>query len=224
MYPETARFQPVSLQNIFDFSDHWVHPFYEVAREIETVASHLQTNRTVNSTWECRDYNVIGSGDGLSTNITYNDEGREVSFDVRITAPNATTYITDTNITCGARCARVWAFQTMYVDNSTAQLSGARLYDCNITVSEVDNAYMAEHQLGDEQARIAAGAIARSPNSNDGTSLQWNLYPGKCVEQLAICDYVGEFANHNLCLAPTGQTSVALLTRSAGSLLALQLG
>lgn len=185
-YPEkTTLFRTRTGLRIYYFPKQWLYQFYEIASEPTTNASFLYTNRTLNTTWDCRDYNILSGADGRSTNITYDDAGRETAFDVREAAPNATTYISDTNQLCGERCARVWAFQTVKMNYSTetpSQMTAARLYDCNISVSKVDNAYLPEHELGDRQARIAAGAIARRGLPSNGTnSIQSNVYPEEYV-------------------------------------------
>lgn len=183
-YPEQMIYQQLTFDFIYDFDDHWVYQFYEIPKSIETAATIFYTNRTINVTWACRDYNVVEGGDGMSINITYDDNGDRMSLPVGSPEPNSTTYIIDTNVTCGTRCARVWGFQATKVRNETginSQVSGPRLFDCNITISGTDNAYLDAHQLDDDRARLAASAIGRQDNPNASTSLQWRRYPEGCV-------------------------------------------
>lgn len=176
-YPTKEVFERRTRPFIYDFDDHWVYQFYEIASQVETLASYYYSDRTVNVTWSCREYNVIEGGDGRSSNITYDNNGNTTSFNVGNPEPNSITYLTNTDVTCGPRCEQVWAFQTSKMDSENLQVFSARLFQCYVNVTPVGNVRRDEHVLPDEQARFAASAIARQGFPNDGTSWQWQRYP-----------------------------------------------
>lgn len=64
------------------------------------------------------------------------------------------------NETCGSRCGFINVFQA---SDTTPQF-----YQCNITVGEVANASLPEHQVNDTFAQLAARSIALGINSNQG--------------------------------------------------------
>lgn len=181
-YPSEPEFRLPRFPSVYDFEGYWVYQFWEVASDIQVFSSWMYTNRTVNVSWACRDFNVLDGGDGLTTNLTYVDGDDRREFSLVNAQPNSTSYLTDPDDdACGHRCARVWAFQTVQRNDGGTQLAAPRLFECNITVSQMDNAYSPEYELPDEQARIAAGAIARQGFRNNGTSFQQRQYPAGYV-------------------------------------------
>ena len=165
---ESGRNAPAGYLT-YDLVDHWVAQFTETNPDSKQL---FYTNRTANSSWLCTSYDVLTGQDGDRTNITYHDGEQIRSFDVGETGPEATTYITETEVVCGPRCAQVWAFQTQIPEMGILPT----LYQCNITISNVSNPYHPEHILPDMQARIAAGAIGLDGFQHDNTTKQWVRY------------------------------------------------
>ncbi|KAH0555835.1 hypothetical protein GP486_006222 [Trichoglossum hirsutum] len=122
------------------------------------------------TTAKCASYSVIQGSDGTSTNITYLYGNASRSLFVRYASPGATTYITDTDVVCGPRCARVWVFQSLQPASGVTSLS---VMDCNVTVTDVENASLPQHEVPDEQARIAAGAIGLEGVAHENDSKQF---------------------------------------------------
>jgi hypothetical protein len=159
---------------MYNMVDHWTFVFIE---ENPNVFSDYSTDRVANVTWLCSGYDVVAGGNGLSSNVRYLDGDTIRPFFVGETGPGATTYITETAEVCGPRCTRVFVFQ------SEIQSTGTRpsLYDCNITISNVSNRHIPEHDLPDMQARIAAGAIGLEGFQHANTTRQWVRYHSKFV-------------------------------------------
>ena len=131
------------------------------------------TNRTITSfSGDCYTYNQTESkpgvdlyGDKSSTNYTYTNG----SFTDSIVIPNSalgehgTTYIYRGLLvpalakanSCGPRCVWVWAYKNWPRDSD-----GYAFYQCPITVGNVLNASRAEHEIGDDIARVSATSIA----------------------------------------------------------------
>ena len=57
----------------------------------------------------------------------------------------------------------------------------AGFFDCNITIATVEGAYAPEHDLPDQQAKIAAGAIGFGGASNHSDDIAYQVYPNKYV-------------------------------------------
>lgn len=172
----------------YNLVDHWVYQYYEANTKLR---ANYYTNRTVNVTWLCSAYDVVDGGDGSTNDITYLDGDQRVPFFVGQGGPAATTYITETQEVCGPRCARVWAFQSAI----SAMGILPTLYDCNITVSNVSNAYQPEHLIPDMQARLAAGSIGLEGFQRPNTTRQWVRYHDKWVHAfhiMATVDRLGE--------------------------------
>jgi hypothetical protein len=135
------------------------------------------TNRTAISTYSCNSWPVIVGGNGTSTNLTVMlDSSGE---DMHVTIPyiggsNQTTFITNPKSDCGRGCSIVNAFE--------ASDTKPWWYECNITVSDVQNATLLEHQVGQDVLKMAASAIALQghallPNQSDTAGKQYQYYP-----------------------------------------------
>jgi hypothetical protein len=132
------------------------------------------TNRSINSTWSCNSWPVISGGNGTSTNLTImldangNTTSKIIPFAY---GPEQTTYLTDTNSSCGPGCATVYAFE--------ASTATPWWYECKITVSNVTNATLPEHEAGQNLTSMAAAAIALQgyASSINSSTLQYQYYP-----------------------------------------------
>ncbi|KAI9853336.1 MAG: hypothetical protein M1813_002378, partial [Trichoglossum hirsutum] len=153
-----------------DRTDFWQYIFYEQNAE----GASAYTNRSINATADCKSYPVSDGRNGTSTNITYLYGNTTRDLFVKDVAPGAVTYITETNSTCGGRCAKVWVFQGLRQASDTEP---ALVLDCSVTVSDVANAYLPEHRLPDAQARIAAGAIGLGGIAYENEGRQYISYP-----------------------------------------------
>ena len=148
---------------------YWQHIFYD--RNMEKTASSY-SNRSINATATCKSFTVISGGDGKSTSVTYLSGNTTKNLFVKYVAPRAMTYITETKPVCGSRCAQVWVYQSQPSDAE----SGTVL-DCTVKLTGVKNAHLPEHELPDDQARIAAGAIGLEGIVHENDTRQYSLYP-----------------------------------------------
>ncbi|GKT64974.1 hypothetical protein ColTof4_07367 [Colletotrichum tofieldiae] len=139
----------------------------------------IATDRSINSTSKCIAWPVTSGGNGTSPNITValENNGR---FDIDIPVrggTDQTTFMTNSEFECGQGCAMVAAFE--------ASDTSSWYYTCNITVGQVANATLPEHQVGSNLTALAAAAIAlqgyaASSLAND-TSFQYQIYPAESV-------------------------------------------
>ncbi|KAM0500026.1 hypothetical protein ACHAP8_005164 [Fusarium lateritium] len=112
----------------------------------------VSTNRTVETTGNCRSWKVTKGGGGNETSITIADNGRTK---VKITAMNGvnqTTFMFDAARDQGSTWSEITAFE--------ASESSPWFYRCNISFGPVINAYRKEHVLGVNITSLASSAIA----------------------------------------------------------------
>ena len=137
----------------------------------------IYTNRTVYVRYACNSWPVTEGGNGTSLNITILLDSE--SHFQHITLPNAggpnqTTFITNpNNLDCGDRCSTVYAFE--------ASLSKPWWYQCNMTISDTENATHPEHHVGLALSKMGAAAIALQGHVADPiqekTGQQFQTYP-----------------------------------------------
>ncbi|KZL82121.1 hypothetical protein CI238_07627 [Colletotrichum incanum] len=139
----------------------------------------IATDRSINSTSKCTAWPVTSGGNGTSPNITValENNGR---FDIDIPVQGGTdqtTFMTNSEYECGQGCAMVAAFE--------ASDSSSWYYTCNITVGQVANATLPEHQVGSSLTALAAAAIAlqgyAASSLVNNTSFQYQIYPAESV-------------------------------------------
>lgn len=129
----------------------------------------VPTSRTINVTWaNCHQWPVIAGAGGnnssqLVTYILSEDQNMTTTTMQRVdlTGPNTTTFIYPASrascTTNNDRCVTMMAFQEP-VENSSSFM-----YQCEITVGQVQNADPQRNQsIGDVQARYAAAAAGLS--------------------------------------------------------------
>lgn len=141
------------------------------------------TSRRINSSSTCKSWIVSDGGDGSQDKITLaTDIGPR---DVRILLRGGfdqTTFMTDTSLSCGSGCRSISAFE--------ASLVSPWYYECNVTVSEVENAEISEHHVGADLRTMAAAGIALQgyamSSFANNTSLQYRSYPAESTFGLPI--------------------------------------
>ncbi|TLD18413.1 hypothetical protein PspLS_10203 [Pyricularia sp. CBS 133598] len=112
------------------------------------------TDRSIEVNTKCRAFPVIEGGNGTQSNITVrlpNNQIGIVNLPVR-GGLDQNTYMTDTRLDCGPRCAIVTMFEAAFPD--------AWWYNCTVSVGDVEGAVRPEEMVGDELARMAAAGIA----------------------------------------------------------------
>lgn len=140
----------------------------------------IATNRTITSTGLCRSYPVVDGGDGSKNNITIKSStpGTKPNHYIPITAGlNQTTYVTHLSKSCGEGCGVITALET--------SLETPFFYECNVTVGEVGNATIPQHDVAPSVRTLAASAIAMqgyvAASMNNNTDLQFQSYPSEFV-------------------------------------------
>ena len=137
--------------------------------------SAVYTNRTINSTSSCRSYAVIAGGNGTFANLTVQEDSNGDSFNVTLAivpGPDITTYVTKPDSTCGEGCSIIDAFETSHTTSW--------YYQCNITVGNVINGSLPEHEVGISLRQMASAGIALQGyglNSQLPGSQQFQVYP-----------------------------------------------
>ncbi|KAK2028761.1 hypothetical protein LX32DRAFT_663660 [Colletotrichum zoysiae] len=139
----------------------------------------VATDRSISSTSACTAWPVTSGGDGTSPKITVAlaNNGR---FDLDLPVQGGTdqtTFMTNTGSNCGPGCAVLSAFE--------ASNTSPWYYNCNVTVGQVANATLPEHQVGWDLTALAAAAIAlqgyaASSLAND-TDFQYQTYPAESI-------------------------------------------
>lgn len=189
---------------------------YEALEKIQAAESNaivptVFTNRYLNTTWVCNSWAVLKGGNGTSTNLTIalDSSGTEQTFSIP-EAPGIgqTTFITETlNSDCGEGCSTVYAFET--------QELSAWWYECNMTISEVGNATLPEHQIGDDLKTLAAQGIALQGHVRDenqrATGQQYQIYPETSVYG-SIADGDADAQGLYIAYFATGVIAVAATT------------
>ncbi len=166
---------PVIFQGFEDsYNTYWEYVFQDENADAandttSTVAPPIVfTDRTVNATWYCNSWLVTEGGNGSTTNLTIILDSK--SDFQHITIPyaggsNQTTFITNPDTyDCGPGCSTVYAFE--------ASDSKPWWYECNITVSEVHNGTLPQHQIGQQLAHMAAAGIALQGHIVEDSQLQ----------------------------------------------------
>lgn len=136
--------------------------------------SAIFTNRTINSTYSCMSFPVIGGGNGTTTNLTV-QKSNEDTFNVSLPIAaglDTTTHFTNPDASCGDGCSIIEAFEAAHTTSW--------YYQCNITVGTVINAMRPEHEVGIKLREMASAGIALQGyglNSLVPGSKQFQVYP-----------------------------------------------
>ncbi|KAL8388097.1 hypothetical protein RB599_003023 [Gaeumannomyces hyphopodioides] len=114
----------------------------------------VTTERRLQVNTVCDSFPVVAGGDGTVSNITVQISATR---NLTVTLPvrgglEQSTFMTDTQTTCGSRCSHVTVFE--------ASEQESWWYNCTTAVGEVDKATRPEEEVGGEMARLAAAAIA----------------------------------------------------------------
>ena len=124
------------------------------------------TNRTITAeSVECYTYSETSADNKEPQTFTYSNG----TITGSITIPNeylgreGTTYIyrgfhdptAATTYKCGDRCIQMWAYK-----NPSGSPEPSAFYQCNVKISEVNNASLPQHSIPNDVAKIAAASIA----------------------------------------------------------------
>ena len=160
---------------IFVGDDYTQYVFYDASPD---GSISVATDRTINATGLCNSWPVVDGGDGSKSNITIMLSSLSVKTNVHIPITaglNQTTYVTHLSRSCGDGCGIITALET--------SLENPFYYECNITVTKVDNAERPEHEVVSSLRTLAASAIALqgyvAPSVNNNTDLQFQTYPAE---------------------------------------------
>jgi hypothetical protein len=129
------------------------------------------SNRSIAVSTTCTHFVVKEGADGSTNDIQYQSStGQMITRSFKLIQPQSTTYYTNAEaVDCGPRCANVCAFE----NNGGAGF----YYECQVTFSNVTNAYDPAHVISDETARTAAGSIALQGYQTDTQDAQYQRYP-----------------------------------------------
>lgn len=170
--------------------------------------SAMYTNRKINSTSSCLSYAVIAGGNGTSENLTVQEDSSGDSFKVPLPiapGPDTTMYVTKPDSTCGEGCSIIDAFETSHTTSW--------YYQCNITVGNVTNGKLPEHEVGISLRQMASAGIAlqgHGLNSRLPGSQQFQVYPSASpygVPQKGDTDGMGS----NIAMFAMGVVSMAAI-------------
>ncbi|KAI5820553.1 hypothetical protein BZA77DRAFT_301052 [Pyronema omphalodes] len=205
--PNKPEFNPIERDEtgawyyyMREFNPHPKKPYSNVAHK---------SKRFVKADSMCSYFPMVEGQRGDSDTITYLNGTRRVTLNgISGYAPMATTWINlrpdlaiNSQYNCGPRCAPLYALQFTAIDSPLSQ-PGA-FYSCNVTISEVSGSQSPVHDMPDDIARLAAGAIAlqgysEHPNSwefaryiTDSPWSDWNVGQN----QVASTDYVRRLAS-----------------------------
>ncbi|OAQ87501.1 hypothetical protein VFPBJ_01541 [Purpureocillium lilacinum] len=112
----------------------------------------VATNRSVASTAACRSQRVINGGDGWNITITIDDGNRTEIGLPTFNGPNQTLYMTDSDQNLTTRWSTVNVFEASATD--------AWYYQCNVSVEQVTNAVLPQHNVSALVATMASAGIA----------------------------------------------------------------
>ena len=134
--------------------------------------SWFYSNRSISVTSKCDVYPVIDNLNGSSQSFSFTNDGQVSTQEFSSIAPNSTTYLTSPDLyNCDPRCANVCGYE----NNGTAGF----YYECEITIGNVTNALIPEHQVSDDNAKIAAGAIALQGYQTMNGNSQFQRFPAQ---------------------------------------------
>lgn len=143
----------------------------------------VATDRRIHSSATCIPHQVVGGGDGGSTNITIDiGGGQNRTMQIAFAGgTNQTTYMTNTSMTCGTGCGVVTAFES--------GPAASWYYTCNVTVGAATNATQPAHQVSDSVRLLAAQGIALQGygvlSFVDDSRSQYQSYPAETEFGLA---------------------------------------
>ncbi|TGZ81657.1 hypothetical protein EX30DRAFT_371282 [Ascodesmis nigricans] len=157
----------------------------EVSPEITYTYGALsyKSPRRVEISSTCSYYPIIRGQQGDTTTLTYlNSTTEHTLYNVSVYGPRATVWINPRSDLpqnhkwdCGKRCVAVAAIQ--YIDPSKNATAKGAFYGCEVRVSPVMGATLPEHELPDDTARTAGGAIALAGYSKGPDQWEYVLYP-----------------------------------------------
>ena len=173
--PDLSPVQPLTLvasqgTNYWMADNYGQYVFQQWPAESTTTNGAFYSNRTIIANTTCYVYDVTQGADGDSQQIYYTKNGTMQVVDFQMIEPDSTTYYTSPQDgDCGPRCANVCAFE-----NSG---STGFYHECNITISNVNNATLPEHEIPDEIAKLAAASIALQGYQAKNVANQYQRYP-----------------------------------------------
>ncbi|MCJ1377462.1 hypothetical protein MMC17_000557 [Xylographa soralifera] len=173
--PQSSPIEPLTLysdQNVAYWMapDYVQHVFLEWPVDSSSSTGTFFTNRTILGNSTCAVYDVTQGANGDSQQIHFMKNGTIQVQDFLLIEPNSTTYYTSPELgTCGPRCANVCAFENTGVKGF--------YYECEVAVGNVANATRTEHEVPDQVAKMAAGAIALQGYQAVNVTAQYQRYP-----------------------------------------------
>lgn len=164
--------------NTYYFLSHdstsWMFVFLDWSHQGDVA---VYTNRSVITTSNCQSWPVMSGGNGTASNLTILKDADGGNFNISIPfygGKNQTTFFTEPDMTCGDGCSIVEALE--------AGPEMSWYYNCNITVNQVLNGTLPQHDLGLDLRQMASSGIALQGyglNSSTPSSKQYQLYPSQ---------------------------------------------
>lgn len=167
-----------------DSNDHeddqdftWTYVFFETTVANSSYDGTVASNRSVSVTSSCESYHVVAGGNGMSSNITVRmPDGDEVVYLPVANGLSQILYLNDPSIDTNDTWSQVSVFEPSNAD--------PWLYICQVSVGNVTNAVIKEHNLGANFTRYVPPAIALQGYGssvygidNVTTNYQFQSYP-----------------------------------------------
>ncbi|KAI5459147.1 hypothetical protein BGZ63DRAFT_390369 [Mariannaea sp. PMI_226] len=138
----------------------------------------VTTSRSLDAFSHCNSFPIKDGGNGTSHNITITRDDGHLELTVPVASGvSQTIFMTNFTDDCGPGCSIVYAVEL----SDTAPW----YYECNVTVSQVSNATIKEHQVSSNLTSMVSGSIALQgyeasslASSND---LQFQIYPAESI-------------------------------------------
>lgn len=185
--------------DLFQNDTACTYVFYDssvVANDSKVDPIMIATDRTLSASGTCQSWPITVGGDGSSSNITVSIDGMSVDKILPVAVGTSqTTFETDPTIGkqtvqtldslrytklrlvagCGVGCSTIEAFE--------AATDFPWYYICNVTVSNVTNARIPEHDVGIGLLNLASAAIALqgygASSLSNNTNSQFQSYPAE---------------------------------------------
>jgi hypothetical protein len=174
---------------------YYQYVFQQWSYDSDSPIGQFYSNRSIATLSSCSVFNVTEGANGSTNDIQYQSStGQMTTRSFKLVQPNSTTYYTNAEaVDCGPRCANVCAFEN----------DGAAgfYYECQVTLSNVTNAYDPAHIISDYTARTAAASIALQGYQSDTQDAQYQRYPGEFYygmwldgNNISMANRMGQFA------------------------------
>ncbi|KAH6884471.1 hypothetical protein B0T10DRAFT_531209 [Thelonectria olida] len=138
----------------------------------------VATSRSLDAWAVCKSWPVRSGGAGTTRNISITtDAGRaDVSIPIASGAYQ-TIYMTNISESCGPGCSHIYAFEVSDI--------APWWYSCNVTVGQVANATLKEHQVSSNLTSMVSASIAlqgyEASSLVNSTQIQYQVYPAESV-------------------------------------------